>query len=321
MFSTKEKKEDLLTRAKKLCHKHDKKIFDKKHGISDAIAASHRPADEKKDFLLLIKDKMNDDICHEKVANKAGGKPKKIISGGIKNSLSGIRNLFDSSSGYYGFEDCMKTDRGSERRDELGLGFKEATNRSFTTRKVKHDILVKSPGRVGAKHRDPDGQEKSKRVTREKLLYTSVQTIPTPSLSSVLRPEMFNSEGFASNFLKRRLSDEDPHNPAQSTAAGMRTSKYSEKNLPNTVRVNKKKTISMTLKDFEQQGAPGLKKSKEGFKAITSHLQPENPNPNARKERNLFKLSLDLVSNAKNNLNNDQIFLESSDTRNLRKIM
>jgi hypothetical protein len=321
IFSSKEKKEDLLTRAKKLCQKHDKKLFDKKHGISDAIAANNRVDDEKKDFLLLIKDKMNDDICHEKVAGKVGGKVKKLISGNIKNSLSRIRNLFDSSSGNYGFEDCMKTDRGSDRRDELGLGFRESTNRSFTTRKAKHETLVKSPLRVGAKHKDADGQEKSKRVIREKLLYTSVQTLPTPSLSSVLRPEMFNSEGFASNFLKRRLSDEDPHNLAQSTAAGMRTSKYSEKNLPNTVRVSKKKTISMTLKDFEQQGAPGLKKSKEGFKAIASHLQPENPNPNGRKERNLFKLSLDLVSKTKTNFNNDRIFLESSDTRNLRKMM
>jgi hypothetical protein len=270
--------------------------------------------------LLLIKDKMNDDICHERVANKAGGKPKKLLSGNIKNSLSRIRNLFDSGSGNYGFEDCMKTDRGSERQDQHGLQLREATNRSFTTREAKHETLVKSPLRFGAKHKDYDGQEKSKRTHRDKFLYTSLQTLPTPNIGAGLRPEMFNSEGFVSNFLKRRMSDEDPHNIAQGTA-GMRSSKFSEKIVPNTMRVNKKKTISMSLKDFEQHGAPGLKKSKEGSKATASHLQPEGTNPNARKERNRFKLSLDFVSKAKNNLHNDRIFSESSDTRNLRKIM
>lgn len=214
----------------------------------------------------------------------------------------------------------MNTDRGSERQDQLGLQFREATNRSFTTRKAKHDTVVKSPLRVGAKQKDSDGQEKSKRTHREKLLYTSLQTLPTPSIGAGLRPEMFNSEGFVSNFLKRRLSDEDAHNPSQGTA-GMRTSKFSEKRVLNTVRVNKKKTISMNLGDFEQQGAPGLKKSKEGFKATASHLQPEGANPNVRKERNRFKLSLDLISKAKNNFHNDRIYPDSSDTRNLRKTM
>lgn len=180
IFYTKEKKEDVLTRAKKICQKYDKKIFEKKNGISETAGTNQKPHDEKKDFLLLIKEKINDEICHEKVAPKNSGKPKRILPGNMQNSLSRIRNLFETQINHP-HEDGLKTDRGPEKHDHISTQFKEATNRSFTTRKVyttsKHDTLQKSPVRVPANTKNSDKEEKfNRRIHKEKIMFTSVAT-------------------------------------------------------------------------------------------------------------------------------------------------